>query len=389
MTLVETARRLAPEFAAAAEEGDRLRRLPDATWRSLIDSGLVRGLQPARWGGGEAPLSDFMDAVVEVSRANPSAGWVMGVMGVHPWQLALFDDRAQQEMWGEDPTRIHSSSYMPTGKATRVEGGYRLEGRWSFSSGCDHGHGVNLGAIVGVLDLGDGMKVPDYRSLLVLPGDYEIEDNWHTAGLRATGSKDIVVSGAFVPDHRVQSHLDYAAWTPLPGQKANDAPLYRMSWSAVFNLVLAASVFGMARGFLDAWTEVTANRVVPPKVAQRDDPLTQIRLAEAEWTWDAAVSKLRRAVVEMQDIAERGEHPSDDYLARIRWDANHGCEAVGAAVHGLYHATTGRTAFTGHPLHRLFQDVQTGLGHAYLAPEGHARNFAGHLLGAGPQVLTA
>ncbi|OLT25079.1 hypothetical protein BJF79_13005 [Actinomadura sp. CNU-125] len=389
MSLAETARRLADELAGAADEGDRLRRLPDETWRLLVESGLVRGLQPARWGGGEVPLIEFMDAVVEVSRVNASAGWVLGVMGVHPWQLALFGERAQREMWGDDPARIHSSSYMPTGRATPVDGGFRLDGRWSFSSGCDHGHGVNLGAIVGFLDPGEGRKVPDYRSLLVLPGEYGIDDNWHTAGLRGTGSKDIVVSDVFVPAHRVQSHLDYAAWAPLPGRELNDAPLYRMSWSAVFNLVLAASVLGMARGFMDRWTEVTSTRVVPPKAAQRDDPLTQIRLAEAEWTIDAATSKLRRAVIEMQAMAERNEHPGDEHLARIRWDVDHGCEVVGTAVHGLYHATTGRTAFVDHPLHRSFQDVQTALGHAYLTPEGHGRNYAGHLLGAGPQVLTA
>ena len=120
------------------------------------------------------------------------------MIGVHPWQLALFPDQAQQEMWGEDPTTLHSSSYNPTGKAEKVAGGYRLSGRWSFSSGCDHCRGVNLGAIAGAREIG-GATLPDFRSFLLLPGQYRIEDNWHVAGLKGTGSKDIVVDDAFVP----------------------------------------------------------------------------------------------------------------------------------------------------------------------------------------------
>ncbi len=386
MSMVETARALAGDLAAQVAEGNELRRLPDATWKLLVDSGLSRMLQPKRWGGGEVPLVEFVDAVIEVSRANSSAGWVLGVMGVHPWQLALFDDRAQAEMWGEDPTRNHSSSYMPTGKAAKVEGGYRLSGRWSFSSGCDHGHGVNLGAIAGMIDLGEA-EVPDFRSFLLHRGQYTIEDNWHTAGMRGTGSKDIVVDDVFVPDHRAQSHLDYLGWAPLPGQELNTGALYRLSWSMVFNFALAAAFFGTARGFLDSWTKITSERVVPPGRAQRDDPITQTRLAEAEWTYDAAVSKLRRACVEMQALAEAGGHPSDSELARVRWDADHGADLVGRHVNDLYHAASGRTAFTDHPLHTPYQDVQTMLGHAYLVPDSHARNYGGELLGAGYQVI--
>ena len=151
MNLVERAKQLAPEFAATAADDAKLRRLSDTTWTSLKNGGFLRALQPARWGGGEVHIVEFIDAIVEISRASPSAGWVAGVIGVHPWQLALFADAAQHDMWGTDPTTMHSSSYNPTGKAEKVDGGYRVSGRWSFSSGCDHCQGVNLGAIAGML----------------------------------------------------------------------------------------------------------------------------------------------------------------------------------------------------------------------------------------------
>src|SRR5262249_37926943 len=148
-----------------------------------------------------------------------------------PWQLALFPEEAQQEFWGDDPSALNSSSYNPTGKAERVAGGYTLSGRWSFSSGCDHCRGVMLGAMPGTRDVPGIGKVPDMRSFLLLPGQYKIDDNWHVSGLRATGSKDIVVDGAFVPEHRSQSHLDYSLGAPLPGQEKNDGVLYRLPWS--------------------------------------------------------------------------------------------------------------------------------------------------------------
>ena len=188
MTLAQEAERIAVALAAARAEGDELRRLPDHVWKQLLDGGFLRSLQPRRWGGGEIHIAEFADAIMALSRASPSAGWVAAVIGVHPWQLALFDDRAQQDMWGDDPATMHSSSYNPTGKAERADGGYKVWGRWSFSSGCDHCRGVNLGAIV------PGGDIPEFRSFLLLPGQYRIEDNWHAAGLKATGSKDIVVA---------------------------------------------------------------------------------------------------------------------------------------------------------------------------------------------------
>ena len=168
-----------------------------SSWKLLSEGGFLRALQPKRWGGGEVTLLEFFDVVVEISRAAPSAGWVAGVIGAHPWQLALFADQAQQEMWADDPARMHSSSYNPTGKAEPV--GVKVWGRWSFSSGCDHCEGVNLGAIAGPLDLGDGNTVPEFRSFVLFPDQYRIEDNWYVAGPKGTGSKDIVVEETFVP----------------------------------------------------------------------------------------------------------------------------------------------------------------------------------------------
>jgi len=380
MNLVEKAKQLAPQFAEAVSADDQLRRLSDSTWNHLLEGGFLRSLPPARWGGGEVTLVEFVDATIEISRSSPSAGWVAGVIGVHPWQLALFSDRAQREMWSEDPATMHSSSYNPTGKALKVAGGYRLSGRWSFSSGCDHCKGVNLGAIAGGRDL-DGTQVPDFRSFLLLREQYQIDDNWHVAGLKGTGSKDIVVEDAFVPDYRTQSHLDYAMNLPLPGQELNDGPLYRMPWSVVFNMALAASVVGSARGFVEMWTEMSSTRKLSVGGKAADDVLTQRRLAEATWAIDVTIAKMRADAIELWQMADAREAASMKQRAQVRWNMNRGCEVVGQAVGDLFRAATGRSIFLDHPLQRRFQDVQGAMAHAYLVPDAMARAVGGMLLG--------
>jgi 3-hydroxy-9,10-secoandrosta-1,3,5(10)-triene-9,17-dione monooxygenase len=378
-SLVEEARRRAPELAAAAAGDDALRRLSGETWKQLLEGRFLRALQPARWGGGEISLLEFIDASIELSAASPSAGWVAGVIGVHPWQLALFPEQAQQELWGEDPTTLFSSSYYPTGKAEKVAGGWRLSGRWSFSSGCDHCRGVMLGAIPGAREI-DGKALPDLRSFLLQPEQYRIEDNWHVAGLRGTGSKDIVVDGALVPEHRSQSHLDYALNLPLPGRERNDGPLYRLPQSVVFNMALAASVLGSARGFIEAWTQESRARVVLGKRIA-DDPLMQRRLAEAVWDLEAAMTRIRVDAQELWQMAEARIAPSMPQRAHLRWNLNRGCERVGRAVSELFQAASGRSIFLDHPLQRRFQDVQGALGHAYLVSDPVARAVGGNLLG--------
>jgi 3-hydroxy-9,10-secoandrosta-1,3,5(10)-triene-9,17-dione monooxygenase len=387
MGLVEDAKRLAPGLAAAAADDDALRRLSDDTWKQLLENRFLRALQPARWGGGEIALLEFMDAVIEISSASPSAGWVAGVIGVHPWQLALFPEAAQQELWGEDPAAMHSSSYNPTGKAAKVDGGYRLSGRWSFSSGCDHCKAVILGAIPGAREV-DGARLPDFRSFLLLSGEYRIEDNWQVAGLKGTGSKDIVVDDVFVPEHRSQSHLDYALNLPLPGQERNDGPLYRLPWSVVFNMALAASVLGSARGFIELWTEQSSGRVMMPGVQVAEDALMQRRLAEATWDLDAALTRMRADAGLLWEMAEARAAVSMPQRAQMRWNMNRGCEIVGRAVSELFRAASGRSIYLDHPLQRRFQDVQGALGHAYLLPDPLARSVGGALLGASKPEMT-
>ena len=381
MNLLAEAKRIAPILAANCTEDDQMRRLTDRTWKLLLDGGFVRALQPARFGGGEVPLVEFVDAIIEISRVSPSAGWVAGVIGVHPWQLALFDDKAQRELWDNDSAAMHSSSYNPTGKAEKVPGGYQLSGRWSFSSGCDHCRGVMLGALCGSREIG-GNQVRDFRAFLLMRDQYRIDDNWHVAGLKGTGSKDIVVEDAFVPEYRTQSHLDYAMNLPLPGQEVNQGPLYRLPWSVVFNMAIAVSALGSARGFIDAWIMATRDRKLSTGGRAADDALIQDRIASATWYLDASITRVRADAIELWQMAEAREPASMQIRAQMRWNMNRGCELVGHAVADLFRASSGRSIFLNDPIQRRFQDLQAALAHAYLTPDPLSLAVGGMILGA-------
>jgi 3-hydroxy-9,10-secoandrosta-1,3,5(10)-triene-9,17-dione monooxygenase len=148
-----------------------------------------------RWGGYEMDPEAFYAVQMTLAEGCMSSAWVLGVVAVHNWQLALFDAQAQADVWSEDPTTLISSSYMPRAEVTPVEGGYRISGRWGFSSGVDHCDWAFLGGLVPDPEGG----APDYRTFLVPRSDFEIDHNWDTLGLRGTGSHDVTVKDAFRP----------------------------------------------------------------------------------------------------------------------------------------------------------------------------------------------
>ncbi|MGA8566674.1 MAG: 3-hydroxy-9,10-secoandrosta-1,3,5(10)-triene-9,17-dione monooxygenase oxygenase subunit [Candidatus Binataceae bacterium] len=364
-------RTLIPVFRERAALTERTRRLPDESWADFQRAGLLRALQPARWGGFELHPAAFYRAVMEVSGACPSTGWVLGVLGVHSWQLAAFPERAQQEIWGADSTVQASSSYAPTGKIERVEGGFKLSGRWSFSSGCDFCHWVILG---GSTRNPDG--TPDARSYLLPRSDYKIDDNWHVMGLTGSGSKDIVVSGAFVPEYRTHKFLD-AYNRDNPGQAVNQGALYRLAWASVFAYAIAAPAIGAATGALDCWREGSrARRTAYDHKMVAEDPFAQMRLAEAASAVDGARQRMLDTFDEMMRLAADGREISVERRARLRWDAANAVQLSVHAVDLMFESSGGRAIFLDNPIQRYFRDVHAIRAHALNNPQRAGRTFA-------------
>jgi 3-hydroxy-9,10-secoandrosta-1,3,5(10)-triene-9,17-dione monooxygenase len=377
--LLARAAALRPTLAGRASQADELRRVPDETIADFKEAGFFRMLQPSRWGGLEVDPSTFFDVQMTVASACPSSAWVLGVVAVHAWQLALFPQEAQEEVWGTDRGTLISSSYAPTGKIVRADGGYRVSGRWSFSSGCDHCQWVFLGGFAPPEAEG---KPPEMRTFLLPRSDYRIDDNWHVAGLKGTGSKDIVVENAFVPEHRTHKLID-GFKRQSPGNAINTSPLYKLPFGQIFVRSVSTSAIGAAMGAYAAFLENAAKRVAASDGAKvAEDPSTQTVCARAATLIDETRLVLERNFAEMMAAVRAGQDIPIDRRVRFRHDSSMAVVKSVEAVDLLFTASGGRAIFLGSPLLRYFLDVHAARAHYANNPEKPGRNFGGVSLGA-------
>ena len=244
IALVERAKAMAPRLAERAFEAENKGMVPVETVRELAEAGFFKVLQPQRWGGYEMDPRVFYRVQMALAEGCMATAWIYGVIGVHNWQLPLFPEQAQQDVWGQGPTTLIASTYMPTGKAEKVDGGYRFSGRWSWSSGVEHCEWIFLG---GLLPKKDGSGQLEHCTFLLPKKDYQVVHNFDVLGLRATASHDIVVEGAFVPEHRTHRTNDHSDAGCL-GRATNPGWLYRIPFTQVFQRAVSTACLGALDG---------------------------------------------------------------------------------------------------------------------------------------------
>ena len=280
---------LLPALRERAQATEDLRRLPDETIQDLDEVGFFKLLQPEQWGGLQCDPTVFYEAVRRLASACGSTGWVASIIGVHNWHLALFDQQAQDEVWGEDPTVRVSSSYAPMGAGTVVDGGYLVNGAWNWSSGCDHASWAFLGGPV----IKDGKPV-DFGSFLIPRTEYRIDDVWHVVGLQ----------GHRQQHRRRQGRVRAAAPLPVlpamndqhrrrPG-RTTPRPSTRCLGAQCIPAPSRRPIVGMAYGAYDAHVEHQGKRVRAAFAGEKakDDPFAKVRIAEAASDIDAAWRQL-------------------------------------------------------------------------------------------------
>lgn len=372
-------------------KADDLRLLPETSVKVLRESGIVRLLQPVRYGGYEASPRVFFEAVMKVAAANGSAGWVAGVVGVHPWHMALYDDRLQNEIWGGDPNTWVSSAYMPGGKATAVDGGYQLSGRWRFSSGSEHCSWAVLGSLI---DNSDPAAPPQRLNVVVPRSDYEIVDVWDVIGLRGTGSNDIVVKDKFVPLYRTLDPELLGARdiddSKIPGRALNTGPLYGMAFGPMFADSIAAALVGMGEGALSSHVDYQKSKTISVKLPigrplPVDDPFALATIGTASCALDAARLQLLDDIDEMYESACAGRPVPFALRLRARRNQVVFINHVVEVVDTLFIRAGGRAIYNQERLQRFWRDIHAGRNHTINIVEDvmvtYARNLVGQELG--------
>lgn len=380
-TLVERARAMIPVLKARAAEAAAQGQVHKETVQEMNDAGFFRVLQSSRYDGYELDPQVFFEIQMALAEGDMSVAWIYGVIAVHNWQLALFDDRAAQEVWKDRTDVLIASTYMPVGKVEHVDGGFKLSGRWGFSSGSEHCQWIFLGAIVPPKP-GAPAGPPDMRTFLLPRTDYKIVENWDVLGLRATGSNDIVVEDAFVPEYRTHKAGDGFACVS-PGNAVNTAALYKIPFGQIFPRAVSTGAIGALQGAIDSYIEVTAKRVgVNDGKKGSQDPDAQFALAKAQTYVDELKLVLNRNF-DMLMAAARGEGPEVTLEQRIRMRFESGL-VVQKCVEGIdmmFNGAGGGSIFHSHPVSKYWLDIHAGRAHVANQPGKFGRNWGGVQLG--------
>jgi len=343
--------------------GDAQGNLTERTVKVLKASQGMRLLQAKDFGGYEAHPNEFFDWVMAVGAEQPSAGWVAGVVGIHPWEIAFMHPQLQDEIYGGDPDTWTASPYAPFGRARPVEGGFLFTGDWPYSTGTDYSNWVILGGFVTGRDGDPASGPPDLRHFVLPRGEYEIVDgSWNVMGLKGTGSKNVRMQDVFVPGYRV-----------LEANKVNEGvyaderrpgnPLYAMRFGIMFPAAIAAATLGIAEGLIRAQRDYMGGRVSVSGSAAKTDPTYLSALAVAEADLAASQCHFRASISALYEHASAGHKITPEHGIRFRRDQVRATDRVFESIAPLMRLAGSAGIQETNDLERRWRDLQTAVTH--------------------------
>lgn len=356
---VERARALKGRLRERLPEGQQLRRLPDQNVADILESGLYGVMKPKRYGGSELGTQTMIEVTAELASADPSTGWVYMLWAAHMWMQALWPQQALDEMWA-NPNSLASSVVSTAGDVTKVDGGYHWTGRGFFSSGVDHCDWLT--AMVPIKK--DGENV-DRRWLLIPREDIEIIDDWHTIGLRGTGSKTIVLNDVFVPDYRSLS-MEAVNRGESPGREVNTHPMYGGPMGANFVGAMSVPAIGAAMGLIELVrarleSKVQAVDTTNSPYTGNDITTTMARFAEVAASVDASRTLLlwnadHYALLPAKDLSVvEGQ--------KLRRDMTFTAQQARRGANRLYEECGGSGLAETSPLQQFWRDTNAAAAH--------------------------
>jgi 3-hydroxy-9,10-secoandrosta-1,3,5(10)-triene-9,17-dione monooxygenase len=369
--LLERARALVSLLAERAPAAAAARQLPAETIAEYHAAGILRILQPKRFGGMQGRFSLFSRIVEELTYGCASAAWVYAVLAEHQWIIAQYPEEAQIDVWGEDPLAVASSSLAPREAARRVPGGWRLSGHYPFSSGCDYAQWAIIGTFLGVK--GDPRGI---AYLLVPLAEAEIVDDWQVLGLLGTGSKSLVLRDVFVPEHRHVMVSDLFAGTPPGALVHPDYPVLRAPRGFLVSYSLPPVAIALGRRALDIACATLTTRVSRGVTKVAESEIVQMAIGEAAAAIDVATLLLHTGRDHSTAEVSSGRRITEAEALRARRDMVYAQHQVSWAVERLCEMDGARWVYDNDELGTIRRDVMTILTHhaasrqAAMAPYG-------------------
>jgi 3-hydroxy-9,10-secoandrosta-1,3,5(10)-triene-9,17-dione monooxygenase len=369
---LERARALVPVLRERAARAEAARTLLPETEADLHRSGLFRITQPKRWGGMELDFVSMLDIPAELARGCASTSWIVGNIAIHHWMLALYDPRAQEEIWGADAdVQIASGIAYPQGRARRVDGGFVVSGNWNFSSGVDRSDWNMLAATVR-----DGDQVVDHRMCLIPKSEFEVIDDWHVLGMRGTCSKSVRAQEVFVPEHRALCTYTIRGGAGFPGAWVNPNPLYQVPLATLSSHPIVAAALGNAQGALELTCEAVKGRSTSyTGASMRDFQAVQLRVGAAGARIEAARVLARNDCLRAQAWAAQGYIPTVEEKLAIKRNAAYEVGLCTEAVDTLHSMAGANGIYDSYPIQRIFRDQHALAGHFGFSFDVHGSNW--------------
>ncbi len=350
MTLFETyfekASALADLVARAADQIDRERRIPPEIADELIAEGLFRLLLPRSLGGAELDHPSFLKIVRKFAEADASTAWCISQNNIFSTNAVRVSEATASEIWGDERTVVTNGPPSPGTKAVVADGGYRLTGRWSFSSGI--GHASWVAALTPVFEHGAD-EPKEMRTFLLPKSEVNLIDEWQVGGLRGTGSLGFEAEDIFIPNPRSYG---------LSEQSREPGALYVIDTTPLFASGFATVALGATRAGIDWATELTKNKIQHGSTTELlNEVPTQRMIGQAEGIWNGARAFLDEAVQEMWDSVTSHHRLETSTRVRVRLASTHAIRQAAKAIDIAYTICGSSAIFEANPIQRRFQDV--------------------------------
>jgi len=377
---LEAARALVPTLAAREPATMAARQVPPETIADFHRTGILRIVQPRRFGGYQASFGVFSRIIEILADGCASSAWVYAVLGEHQWIIACMPEQAQRDVWDGDPLALASSSLAPRETARAVTGGWRLSGRFPFSSGCLHSQWAIIGARCE--DTSGGGQPTRY--LLVPMQEIEIIDDWEVLGLRGTGSMSLLLNDIFVPAHRSVLLRDLFEGS-TPGALVHpDYPLPAVPRGLLAPFSLPCVAFTVARRALDLVANSLRTRISRGTRVMSESEVVQQQLGEAAAEIETAILVMNARRDAALALADSGAPVPPELVLRNRRDIAFAVWQLRRGVERLVELAGARTVYDTDQLQSLWRDLTTICTHTVVSRHLGMVPYGRMLLGLPP-----